>query len=125
MGSIVWAGEKVPLLDMEKITPAEVDAMERLTGMTFSKMQYRRSICVCEHGERRHINKDAAGDVVEDDTSCSECGCEEFDSDLPQKAAMAPIWLSVKRQHPTVTYDDVAAVPYADLRVEDTEPDPT
>lgn len=127
MPSIGYAGKTFPLIPEDKMMPSEIDAVERVTGLTLQKIRRMGQTCVCEHGVQAHTHKDAAGERDADDTSCAECDCPQHQGDVPMRVTTAFAWVSVKRGDPSVKYADFADGPLADWEVEgdDDDPDPT
>ena len=124
--SIGFDGKTYPLVSQDKMMPSELDAVERVTGLTLQKIRRMGEMCVCEHGVKAHTHRDDSGDQV-DDTSCVECDCDQHQGDVPMRVMTAFAWVSVKRGDPSVKYADFADGPLADWDVEDddAEADPT
>ena len=129
---VTYAGQSVPLLAQEKMTPGEIDAIERVTGLTFQKIRRMSDTCVCAHGAKVHLHRNGAGDLDPTDTSCGTCDCDEHEPDLPISVGTAVVWVSVRRVIATVQFSDIESVPqdelYADLEpdvvADPTEPPP-
>jgi hypothetical protein len=124
---INYGGKQFDVVSPDKMTPGEVDAIERATGLTFQKIRRMGETCVCEHGMRDHTHKDDAGDVVEDDTSCTVCSCEKHEGDVPTRVNTALMWVSIKRGDMSVKFSDVSNQPMDVFISEDGAdvPDPT
>lgn len=125
---IQFNGESYPVISQDKMTPGEIDAVERATGLTFQRITRLGQTCVCSHGAGFHRHLDGEGQPS-DDTSCSveDCDCEQHEADLPTRVSTAFMWVSIKRGNPAVKYDEVANTPLAELNVtaEDVASDPT
>jgi hypothetical protein len=105
-------GISFDMVAQDKMTPAEIDAVERVTGLTFTKISRLGQTCVCEHSLTvTHIHKDAEGTVVRENTACVACDCDQFWPDLPTRVTTAFIWVSAKRAIPTITFEEVGAIP--------------
>jgi hypothetical protein len=129
MTHIVFAGADHAIVSPDKFTLGEIAAVERVTGMTFPKLQRRGRMCVCEHDKKLHEHVDAEG-VETEDTACTSCACEAHESDLPQTITAAFLWVSVKRGNPSATFSQIEALTPSDLIVDDAPaevvvPDPT
>lgn len=92
------------LLDESRLTWAEADAIERVTGMSFSTIQASSRQCGCAHGARDHQHPEA------ENTDCTVCSCEGFVPSTPTLATVAMLWVSMKRQDPTLKFADVQAL---------------
>lgn len=109
-------GTTFDMVAQDKMTPAEIDAVERVSGLTFTKITRLGQTCVCDHSLTvTHLHKDADGTVKRDETSCAACDCDQFWPDLPTRVTTAFVWVSAKRAIPTITYDEVAAIPLDNL----------
>lgn len=124
---IGYCGKTYPLVSMDKMLPSEIDAVERVTGLTLQKIRRMGETCVCDHGMKAHTHKDDSGDQDTGDTSCAECDCEQHQGDVPMRVNTAFAWVSVKRGDPSVKYTEFADAPISDWEVEDAtdEADPT
>lgn len=101
-------GETYEQVEQDRLTFAEADAIERATGMTLPEIERKSNTCVCGH-QRRKAHRDEA---LEDgrDLSCGVCECPEFSPAVPSCVATASLWVSMKRQNPTLTYTAVEAI---------------
>lgn len=113
MSHVVFRGEVCPLIGLEKMTPGEVDAVERMTGLTLAKIRFRGSQCACDHPIGAHTHKDDEGEVDPSDQTCTvdDCPCDEFSSDVPMSVNTALTWVSVKRVIQDVKFSEVADTP--------------
>jgi len=102
------------------MTPGEVDAIERVTGLTFQKIRRLGDQCVCDHPSGTHVHRDAEG-VQTADTSCTAagCSCDAHSADLPMRISTAFAWVSIRRQMPAVTFQEVSDTPLSELEDED------
>jgi len=127
---IQFQGETYPMVAQDKMTPGEIDAVERATGLTFQKIRRMGETCVCDHGVRDHTHLDDQGEQT-DDTSCKVCtDCDQHQPDLPSRISTAFVWVSIKRVNPAVKFSDVSDAPMTELFQPDAEepaaePDPT
>jgi hypothetical protein len=123
---INYGGKQYDIVSPDKMTPGEVDAVERATGLTFQKIRRMSDTCVCEHGLRDHTHKDDQGDIDKSDTSCTSCSCEKHEGDVPTRVTTAFMWVSVKRGDMSVKFSDVSDQPMDGLISEDVDvADPT
>lgn len=121
-----YKGKQFDVVSPDKMTPGEVDAIERATGLTFQKIRRMGETCVCDHSMRDHAHKDDAGDVVADDTSCTVCDCPQHEGDVPTRVTTAFMWVSIKRADMSVKFADVADQPMDSFAAEGSDaPDPT
>jgi hypothetical protein len=125
---IGYNGNTYPLVSQDKMTPGEIDAVERVTGLTLQKIRRMGATCVCDHDVSTHLHKDDDGEQT-DDTSCTECSCVQHSGDVPTRVTTAFMWVSVKRGEPTLKYGDFADAPLSDWNItaepEDEGTDPT
>lgn len=121
MPSIGYAGGVYPLIAPDKMTPGEIDSVERNTGLTMQKIRRMGETCVCEHQSADHTYKDAAGEIDTSDTSCSRCSCPKHEADVPMRINTAFAYISLRRCLPTLRFDEFADAPFADWNVEDEE----
>lgn len=92
------------LLDESRLTWAEADAIERVTGLSFSSIQSSARMCGCNHGHRDH--QDSTTKAIGE---CRVCACEGFMPSTPTLATVAMLWVSMKRNDPTLKFADVQA----------------
>jgi hypothetical protein len=108
MQRITFRDISAPSVLVNRLTPGEVDAVERATQLTLGKIRRMGSTCVCDHPQTAHLHKGDDGEVRADVTSCDrDCGCEEFAPDLPARFGTALMWVSLKRVEPTLKFADV------------------
>jgi hypothetical protein len=108
---IQYAGKTYPVLDPEKFTPGETDAIERAVGMSFPKIRRMGDTCVCEHSAKQHDAETRA---------CTLCSCDSHESDMPSRISTAMAWVSVKRGVPTLTFKEFSeGVTVADMYVDE------
>jgi hypothetical protein len=119
---VLFEGEPYPIIAQDKLTPGEIDAVERATGLTLQKMRRMGQTCVCEHDYTLHAHKDAAGEQDAEDTSCTACGCLEHEGDQPSRVTTAFIWVSIRRVKANVTFANVSG---SVLEMEADPEDPT
>lgn len=119
---ISFRGQTVDFVPQDKMTPGEVDAVERATDLTFQRIRRLGETCVCGHGLAPHRHKDDAGEFT-GDTACTECDCARHISDMPTRISTAYMWVSIKRADPSVKFADVANTPQDELTVVDDEPE--
>jgi hypothetical protein len=126
---IEFRGKKSPFIPQDKLTPGEIDAVERVTDLTFQKIRRLGDVCVCDHNVSAHRHKDDAAEFT-DDLSCTICDCEGHQANLPTRVSTALMWVSIKRADPSVKYSDVSDCPLDEINLEDegsadpTEPPP-
>lgn len=116
-------GEQFDPIPTDKLTPAEVDAVERVTGMTLPAIRRAGDTCVCGHGSKDHEHKDEQGEQT-DDTACTVCSCPEHSADVRMSVNTAFMWVAIKRTQPTVTFAQVQATPMVSFTDDDDEPAP-
>lgn len=102
-----------------KMSPAEIDVLERCVGMNYDKIKYEANKCVCDHAMERHVHVDKKGRIHPDDTSCriEECRCGNFTSDVPTRINYAFIWVALRRVAPEVSFDELCEVPQDALKL--------
>jgi hypothetical protein len=101
-------------IDQDRLTWAEIDAMERACGMTMAEVQRKSMTCVCAHYTVAHPKTD-------DGTACTRCDCPEFAPAVPTRVTTAGLWVSMKRSNPTLTYEQAAQVSMDSIGFEDDE----
>jgi hypothetical protein len=101
-------------ISQDKLTPGEIDAIERATGLTLAKIRRMGDTCVCEHPASAHQHKDdATGDLS--NGTCTRCDCPGHEGDVPSRVSTAFIWISLRRAYPTLKFSDVSDVEGSDL----------
>lgn len=90
-------------LEQDRLTFAEIDAMERACGMTMAEVQRKAMTCVCAHYTAAHPK-------TADGLACRICDCPEFSSVVPSRVTTAGLWVSMKRSNPTLTFEQAAQV---------------
>lgn len=126
--TLSFRGTTIPEFDPESLSPAEADAVEGVTGLSFKRINRLRSRCVCDHGAQSHIRPSVEGQPEVDDSSCSECDdCPEFEPDMPSIVETAMTWVAIKRVLPGTSFSDVNNAPGTDFALVEVagEPDPT
>ncbi len=103
-------------IPQDRLTTGEVDAVEKVTGLTLQRIRRMSEQCVCEHGRKAHEHKGDDGEVVDDDRSCTECDCGKHQPDLPTKVSTAYVWVSLRRVDMSLKFADILAAPIADLQ---------
>ncbi len=123
---ITFRGVAYPVIPQDKLTPGEIDAVERATDLTFQKIRRMGDLCVCGHGSSAHRHRDDAGEFT-DDTACTSCDCASHTSDLPTRISTAFMWVSIRRADPAVKFADVSDTPADEIGFSDAEgsADPT
>ena len=113
MSTVKFRGTEAALVQLEKMAPAEVDAVERVTGLTFRKIQFKSKSCACDHSLDAHMHRDDDGELDTTKSDCTQdgCGCDEFEPDLPTIVDTALAWVALKRANPTLSFSEVNAAP--------------
>lgn len=131
---VQYNGTTYPILTQDKLTLGEVAAVERVTGLTLTKIRRLGEKCVCGHGVPDHLRIGEDGEKTLQDTSCKVCDdCGRHEADMPTQVTSAFIWVSVKRGDHEVKFSDIEAaedlfdVPVSDEPAEESadEVDPT
>ena len=122
---ITFRGVTTEFVSQDKMTPGEIDAVERATGLTFGKIQRMGQTCVCDHPLDAHRHKDDVTGDVTDVTSCARCACEEFGPDVPSRVSTAFIWVSLRRADLTLKFADVSDAEGLTIVQDAVEADPT
>lgn len=101
-----------------KMSPAEIDVLERCVGLNYDRIKYEANKCVCDHAMERHIHVNKKGRVSEE-TSCliEDCRCGRFTSDIPTRINYAFIWIALRRVAPEVSFDALCEVPQDALKL--------
>lgn len=99
-------------IEQDRLTWAEIDAMERACGMTMAEVQRKSMTCVCAHYTAAHPNTD-------DGTACIRCDCPEFSADIPTRVTTAGLWVSMKRTSPALTFEQAAQISMESIEVQD------
>lgn len=126
-----YKGQTFDAVPREKMTPGEIDWVERVTGLTYKKITFLAERCVCEHLASQHLHfKDVEGQsqIDVEDQSCRDaaCPCDGFDPDLPSRVTYAFLLVAAKRHDPTINWDDAMNAPQDEWSYERGEsPDPT
>lgn len=109
MQEIRFGDLAAPSIPINRLTPGEVDAIERATQLTLGKIRRMGETCVCDHPITAHRHKDAEGAIREDLTACDrdECRCETFAPDLPARFGTALMWISLRRVRPTIKLSEI------------------
>lgn len=118
---VTFKGKTVPFVSQDKMTPGEIDAVERVTDLTLQRIRRLGETCVCGHGLDPHRHKDDAGKFT-DDTSCASCECDQHVPDLPTRISTAFLWIALRRDDPSVKFADVSNVPQDELIFINDEP---
>lgn len=117
------------MLEMDDMTWAEIDAVERKTGFTFAEVQAKFDECVvCHHSLSNDHTRPAEVDNVNVRvvTPCGKCECIDPTPAVPSILGAAIAWVSIKRDQPTLTWEEFYNSPAGNLvEVEDEELDPT
>lgn len=108
-----FQGETFDSVPLAKLSPAEIDVVERLTGESYQKLTRRMQTCVCEHFLGEHAHFDDKGVLDRDDASCKsqECNCPMFAGDVSSRANFAMLFIALKRHKPDAKFEDVESVP--------------
>lgn len=127
-----YKGQTFDAVPREKMTPGEIDWVERVTGLTYKKITYLANRCVCEHLATAHLHYiDVEGESQIDpkNQTCGDsgCDCEGFDPDLPNRVTYAFLLVAAKRNDPSVNWDDAMNAAQDEWTYERTPepPDPT
>lgn len=126
-----YKGQTFDAVPREKMTPGEIDWVERVTGLTYRKIEFLANHCVCEHQMVAHLHYktvDGESQVDFDDQSCADpdCRCEDFAGDLPSRVNFAFLLVAAKRHDPTINWDDAMNAAQDEWTYErSAEPDPT
>lgn len=119
---IIFKGTKIPDLSAGSLKPSQVDAVEKVLGMSFPKIQRALELCVCGHGRKAHLTKD--GDLG--GCRLTDCDCDQHSPDVPTRLSFAFAWVAIREQFPDLTFDDLLDTPGDELEMEaDDEADPT
>lgn len=118
--------DSVPLL---KLSPSEIDQVERLTGISYQKLTRQLQTCVCEHFLGDHVHFDKDGKADRDNTACKSevCNCPMFSGDVSSRANFAMLFIAYKRHKPDARFEDVESVPQDEWTYEagESDVDPT
>lgn len=117
-----FKGETVAQVPVSEMSPGEIDHVEKITGLSYARLERLAKTCVCEHNVARHLHFE--GDKPTDQTNCKDCDCESFASDQPVRATFAYLWIALKRVKPEITFEDVENTPQSEWRYEGAK-DPT
>lgn len=118
--SFSFDGTQFEMIQPDLMTPGEIDAVERVTGLTFQKISRLGQTCVCEHARVVHAQ------VAEDAVKCGGCDCDQFEPDMPTRVSSAFTWVSLKRVKPDARFEDIADAPLSTLHIDAESPaDPT
>lgn len=131
-----YKGQTFDGVPREKMTPGEIDWVERSTGLTYKKIQFLAKRCVCEHDDNTHLHFTKAtakkpAELLLDDLSCTaaDCGCDRFEADMPSRCGFAFLAIAAKRHDPSLSWDDVMQTPQDEWTYEsdvaEESPDPT
>lgn len=121
---IEFNGKTYPLVSNDKMTPGEIDAVERVTGLTFQKIRYMGSMCVCDHNVGAHTHRDEEGRVTDDSSCLAEgCPCGAHAADLPTRVSTAFVWVAIKRSEPTTTFEQINSASVDELKISATDED--
>lgn len=121
---ITFRGKQYPFVPQDRLTPGEIDAVERATGLTFGRIQRSGQTCVCDHPRKDHQHKDDTTGEFTDVTTCDRCDCEEFAPDVLSRVSTAFLWVSLRRGDMTLKFSDVLEDESLVISPDD-EPDPT
>lgn len=112
-----FKGQEFEAVAREKMTPGEIDAVERYTGYTYKRISFMANRCVCEHPAQSHLHYEATNDgdarLDANNQSCGEdkCPCLAFDPDLPALIQYAFLYVAAKRADPGTSWDEIRDLP--------------
>ena len=108
-----FRGTEFTFIDQDKLTWAEADAIERVTGTTMGGIRHAAQQCVCGHTCDKHVKG-----------ACPSCSCEDVTPSTTTLSTTALFWVSVKRAMPTTTFGQITDTPMGAWGFVTDEPEP-
>lgn len=114
-------GQTYKLLGPDELEIGELEDLEDATNMSWAELERKGEICVCTHyigGHPRSEDENAP-------RSCVVCDCPAFKDITPIRANRAFMWLSMRRDHPGLTFESSRKVLVGAVTQDDVPENPT